>query len=110
MTKETIEKIPFMERKHFVQNACLMYRKMIKAKDKLLLLSNSNKLNMSKFNGISLFEEIISLLNKDEALVIKKDFMDTDYKGEWYLDHWCKTSYYKIKHEAVNKFIYLLFS
>lgn len=106
-TKE-IENIPYKERKDFVLKSCLMYGKIIKQREYLKRFKGN--INLNNIDTISLFENILELLNRDECLIIQNDFIKGEEYSNWYLDHWSKSTYYKYKHEAINKLIYLLFS
>ncbi|NQZ66138.1 MAG: hypothetical protein HRT99_02895 [Mycoplasmatales bacterium] len=107
MNKWQIENIPYKERKDFVLKICLMYAKMIKQKEYMKRFDL--KIKWGDIGGISLFENILELLTRDECMIIKKDFIKNDEYSNWYLDYWSKTTYYKYKNEAMNKLIYLLF-
>ena len=108
MNKNYFEVIPFMEIKYYVEQTCLMYLK-LKETGKAIKKLNKN-MDLNKFDTVSIFENIIKLLTDEEALIIKNDFIKERGNANWYLNHWCKSSYYKYKHDAINKFLYLFFS
>ena len=105
-----LQSIPYKERKQFVNLVCLMYRKIQKQESSFKRLHGNKNFSLEKYDVISMFEMILTTLSQVESLIIKKDFLDEKEYTNWYLDHWSKSTYYKHKHEAINKFIYLLFS
>lgn len=109
-----INKIPFKEKKTLVQEACLMYKKiktsaaMIRERGETLSEATRKK-SLDNFKGLSIFETVMGLLNPEEYLIIKNEFLSST-DSLWYLNKWSKTTYYKIKHKAVDQFIYLLYA
>ncbi len=107
MNKWDIDKIPYKEKKEFVLKSCLLYGKMLKQKQHMNRYDKEAK--WYNLDGVSMFENILDLLTQNENLIIKNDFIKNIEYTNLYLDHWCKTTYYKYKNDAINKFIYLLF-
>ena len=110
MNEEYFKKIPFSKKKEFVENICLIYLKIKLVKKQFLKYKKSNNFSLDKFNGISVFDNILNLMNKNEKLIINNDFLDINCNTHWYLEHWCKATYYKFKHQTLNKFLFLFFS
>ncbi len=117
MNIDNITNLTYREKKMFVSRACLMYKKIKNSKNLLEakikhahVLHDSNTTNeMLNLKTMSLFDTILSLLNKDLLLIIKQDFINIDKDPRWYLRHWSKTTYYKLKHEAINQFLFMFY-
>ena len=110
MTKNKILDIPFMDKKNYVMQTCLMYKKLKDTRENYEEKEFEKDFNLKKYDPISLFEKIIKMLSTDEELIIRKEFLERNGSSNWYLDYWSKSSYYKYKHEAINKFLMLFFS
>lgn len=110
MNKTNINDISFIQKKNFVKQSCLMYNKIKKTRETLKRFNGEKKYDLGKFDPISLFENILQLLDRNEKLIIEKDFIGEPERSNWYLDYWSKSSYYKYKNDAVDKFLNLLFS
>ena len=109
-----IEKIPFKDKKMLVHEACLMYKKL----KQLVRMSGNFKnsapidlreQNLKNFESFSMFETILGLLSPEQNIVIENEFLK-NREATWYEEKWSKSTYYKIKHQTVDQFIYLLFS
>lgn len=109
-----IQKIPLREKKFLIGEVCLMYNK-LKAVAKLSseksneLNDRVKRINMINEKTISMFDTIIALLSEDQAEIIINEFV-LGQKSSWENARWSKTTYYNIKNEAIDQFIYLLFS
>ena len=110
MEIKQINEIPYPERKGFVKQSCLIFKKVKTTRNKFAALKGYDEYKLLELDPESIFERIMKLLDQDERLIIENDFLDKSERTNWYLDYWSKSSYYKYKHEAINKFIYLLFS
>lgn len=115
---ESINSISYRDKKILVSRACLMYRKIKSSKNLIeVKLKHANILNdieksstMLNLKTMSIFDTILNLLERDLHLIISEDFIDINPDSKWYLKHWSKTTYYKLKHEAVNQFLFMLFA
>ena len=67
------------------------------------------RVTLQENERISTFEMLFGLLSKEEQLVISNDFI-IQSDQEWWKSTWSKTTYYKLKHNAVDKFVGLLYS
>jgi len=83
MTLETIRNIPFKEKKQLVAEACLMFKKLkgvktvIENKQTAMRLSDSIIIDKKQtMKSVSIFETILSLLETQQAMIIKNDFID----------------------------------
>lgn len=109
-----IEKIPFKDKKMLVHEACLMYKKlkqMVRMSGKLKesMPINLREQSLKNFETFSIFETILGLLGPEQSIVIENEFLK-NRETRWYEEKWSKSTYYKIKHQTVDQFIYLLFS
>ena len=57
---------------------------------------------------VSIFETIISLMDPAESMIIEKDFINPG-SSSWHDKLWSKTTYYKLKHRAVDIFLSLMY-
>ncbi|MGL5590728.1 MAG: MG284/MPN403 family protein [Metamycoplasmataceae bacterium] len=114
MKLEEIELIPLSKKKIIVREMCLLYKKL-----KLLevnqkngeLLMNENRINQNKMEihkTKSVFESILELLDKNQQLIIDKEFMNK--KDDWSEDYWSRSTFYKRKNDAINTFIFYLYA
>ena len=109
MNEEYFKKIPLSKKKEFVKKICLIYLKIKLIKKQFIKHKKSNNLSFDKFNGISVFDNILNLMNKNEKLIINNEFLNLNDNTHWYLEHWCKATYYKFKHQTIDKFLFLFF-
>lgn len=105
-----IEKIPYTEKKALLANTCLMYKKLKSTEESFKKFEFKEEWDLNKYDAVSIFEKITKLLNEDEYIILKNDFINVKQDRNWYLDYWSKSSYYKYKHETIDKFLYLFFS
>ena len=121
MNANEVKEIPYAEKKLLVSEMCLMYKKLSKTdsilKKKIVDREKNmeNKLEDSVYTNmlearksVSIFEAILSLMSPAETLIIQKDFIEHGNAG-WYKDIWAKTTYYKIKHKAIDVFLTLMY-
>lgn len=114
---DNITNLTYREKKMFVSRACLMYKKiknskiLLEAKFKHANILNDSqaKQEMLNLRTMSLFDTILSLLSKELLLIIEQDFININQDPRWYLNHWSKTTYYKLKHEAINQFLFMFY-
>lgn len=109
-----ISKIPFKEKKQLVSEACLMYKKLRNITSMQITQASSisdslRSTNLQNIKALSMFEMILELLNNDENIIIENEFIK-HRDPTWYEEKWSKTTYYKIKHQAIDQFIFLLFA
>ncbi len=113
-----LQDIPYKDKKALVMAACQMYKRLYAIKGFINEKKTGGQLSLNdkivdagreSFKSISLFETLIGLLNVDHALIIKKDFIDDKHDEKWYENHWSKTTYYKIKKEALDAFLFLFY-
>lgn len=114
MNLRMISKIDTKDKKHLLNEICIMYRRLKKSHlmidtDRLTLADSvqpSNKLFNKK--SISIFNTILELLPEDQKEIINNDFI---YKKNpfWYEDQYSKATYYRIKNDAMNNFLYLFY-
>ncbi len=72
---------------------------------------NENKIQEQKINLLkskSIFESIFELLDKNQQLIIDKEFMNK--KEDWSEDYWSKSTFYKRKNDAINTFLFYLYA
>lgn len=109
-----IQKIPLKEKKFLIGEVCLMYNK-LKAVNELSTQKTHEvndrlkKVSLINERTISMFDTIISLLHEDQAEIIVNEFV-LGRKSSWENARWSKTTYYNIKNQAIDQFIYLLFA
>ena len=116
MNLEIIRKIPFREKKALVSEACLMFSKLLNTvkfveREEQKLILNDSVIMSKKRNikSISIFETIFSLLDQKLSTIIKNDFIDK-ISPFWYEEHMSKSNYYKLKHQAIDQFLFLLYA
>ena len=109
-----LEKIKTKDKKHLINEICLMYKRMLKSKTlaekALLFLSDTTKVNSKILNtkSVSIFDTILEILPQEQREIIVRDFINKeDYF--WYLEKYSKTKYYQIKNSAMNNFLYLFY-
>jgi hypothetical protein len=51
---------------------------------------------------------ILDCIEKDHCLIIKNDFLHQNDDYLWWNDYWCKDTYYKKKHDAVDNFLFMI--
>ena len=121
MNIKEIEQISYVEKKLLISEMCLMYKK-LKRTSKVITnkadkrgIPSDQKLNDSVYVNImenkkvvSIFETILSLMSTEESMVIEKDFINPG-SSTWHKTIWSKTTYYKIKHRAVDVFLSLMY-
>ncbi len=112
-----IRDIPWKEKTFLVTEACLMYKKlisskeMVKKQEEITKLSDAIKFgSLENLRSLSIFETILGLLKSEYSKIIKTEYIQTYHEFQWYLNHWSKTTYYKLKHEAIDQFLYLLYA
>jgi hypothetical protein len=81
MKEEYFKNISFNEKKDFVKNSCLIYLKIKLNKKHFVRFNNGKKIKLKKFNGISMFENILNLMNKNQKLILKNEFLEKDYNS-----------------------------
>lgn len=109
MNYNNLERIPYREKKFLVKEACMMYKKL-----KLTDMINSSSLSDAELGlqgkkHLSIFTSILGMLTKDEKEIIIRDFINPD-NPQWYVDTYSKSTYYKLKHQAINNFLFLLYA
>ncbi|MCK5807334.1 MAG: hypothetical protein KAG91_02985 [Mycoplasmataceae bacterium] len=97
----------FRDKSNFVYQACQMY---IKVKKTTPIFKQKGIRVRKNIKFTSMFEGVISLLSVSEKAVYINDFLDEKENSDWYLSYWSKSTYYKKKHEFVEKFISSFFS
>ena len=97
----------FKDKSNFVYQACQMY---VKVRSSITIFEKQGIKTRKNIKFTSMFEGVISLLNEEEKVVYKNDFLDEKENSNWYLSYWSKSTYYKKKHEFVEKFISSFFS
>ncbi|WP_127942862.1 MULTISPECIES: MG284/MPN403 family protein [unclassified Mycoplasma] len=118
MSIESINKIPYRDKKLLITKVCLMFKKIknahniyeTKFKHSNNLSDSMRKQNLLNIKTMSIFETILSLLRRDYVQILEKDFIEVDPNPHWYLQHWSKTTYYKLKHEAIDQFLFMLYA
>lgn len=111
-----INQVPYKDKRRLVTDICFMYKKIKQTKAYFSLNGwevNDIIKNKNLFDGkhISFFEVILEMLPLNNQEIIKKDFLEPDkYVRNWYEEKYSKSTYYKFKHEAVNKFLLLFFA
>ena len=83
-----------------------------KTNDLFLDVSDVAKLNTSAtFKSVSTFEIVLGLLNRDHYEIITNEFMNSEITpNDWYEKKYSRSSFYRLKHEAVDNFLALLFA
>ncbi len=115
MKIKEIESIPLSKKKIIVKEMCLLYKKLklleINQKNGKKLM-NENKIQEQKMEILksrSIFESIFDLLDKNQQLIIQKEFLD-NIKEDWSNDYWSKSTFYKRKNDAINTFLFYLYA
>lgn len=104
---EEIKRINYNEKLNLVTHIFHVYKKIILFEK---AFKNKNKLKLEKSVGNKAIIEIaLSLLSEQHSLIIRKDFLDDEKYSEWYLGYFCKSTYYKLKHDAVNALLENIF-
>ncbi len=115
MKIEEIELIPLSNKKIIVKEMCNLYKKLqlleINQKNaKRLMTENKNQqIKTEILKSKSIFEAILELLDKNQQLIIKNEFLNKR-NMEWSEDYWSKTTFYKLKNKAINVFIFYLYA
>lgn len=88
---------------------------MVKEKNATPLLSYDQKLlnHMAKQNHYreycDFIEKAMLQLTRAQAQIIERDFIK-EAKPDWWMDYYSKSTYYRYKHEAVDRILWLLYS
>lgn len=89
-----------------------LFNTYIKLKAKKMTIKKINELKNSKnqidISQLSIFESILSVMNRDELLVLEKEYIDTENKLWWH-DYFSKSTFYKIKNRAITNLLYLVY-
>lgn len=115
MKIEEIELIPLSKKKIIVKEMCYLYKKLqlleINNKNgKKLMSENKNEEQKRKIlKSQSVFEGILELLDNNQQLIIKNEFLNNS-NIDWSDDYWSKTTFYKLKNKAINIFIFYLYA
>lgn len=116
MSLVDIREIPYKQKKRLVSDICFMYKRIKKTKNYFTLNGwevNDVVKNKNIFDGrnISFFEVILKMLPANNQEIITKDFLEPDdHLRNWHQNFYSKTTYYKLKHEAIDKFLLLFFA
>lgn len=84
--------------------------KNVSNKDKIDLINFLfNRYRMAKLKNenqclVRIIDQIISFLDEDSRLIITNEFMYKS-KNSWYLDYYSKSTYYRLKNEAMINFL-----
>ena len=104
---EEIQKLNKGEKMMLVFNIFNMYKK-IKVFEQSLKESPKNIL-ANKAGNCKIFDIAISTLSEEHKRIIENDFMALEKKRRWYEDFYCKSTYYKLRHQAVDAVLESLF-
>lgn len=104
---EEIQKLDKDEKMSLVFDIFNMYKK-IKIFEESLKESPKNVL-ADKIGNLKIFDVAISTLSEEHKRIIENDFMSIERKRRWYEDFYCKSTYYKLKHQAVDAVLESLF-
>lgn len=110
-----LEQLDFASKKKLVRDACHLYLRI-----KNLNISNkiASKYNMSVKRQLeidnnlkikSFFEQVLDLLSPTSHLIIENLYLKRDISKNWFDKYFCKTTYYKRKHDAIDEFLAYLF-
>ena len=118
MNIKEMEGISYVEKKLLISEMCLMYKRIKKMSNIMIEkrgVHYENKLNDSVYSKImenkkvvSIFETILSLMSPEQSMIIQKDFINPG-SSSWHDDIWSKTTYYKLKHKAIDVFLSLMY-
>ena len=104
---EEIQKLDKDEKMSLVFNIFNMYKK-IKIFETSLKESPKNVL-ADKVGNLKIFDIAISTLSEEHKRIIENDFMSIERKRRWYEDFYCKSTYYKLRHQAIDAVLESLF-
>ena len=104
---EEIQKLDKDEKMSLVFNIFSMYKK-IKIFETSLKESPKNVL-ADKVGNLKIFDIAISTLSEEHKRIIENDFMSLERKRRWYEDFYCKSTYYKLRHQAIDAVLESLF-
>ena len=104
---EEIQKLDKDEKMSLVFDIFNMYKK-IKIFEESLKESPKNVL-ADKIGNLKIFDIAISTLSEEHKRIIQNDFMSIERTRRWYEDFYCKSTYYKLKHQAVDAVLESLF-
>ncbi|MDI4567716.1 MAG: hypothetical protein E7Y34_01370 [Mycoplasma sp.] len=110
-----LKKLSFSEKKSIVKSSCSFFKKM--------QVSNQTLENKAKFYGldrealntivenqpISYFEKMLKIMDVNHRLIIQNDFIEQSKNSSWYENYWSKSTYYKLKHEAIEEFLSFIY-
>ena len=113
-----LKNIPFTRKKALIRESCLMYKLIKNRINQIEAVAESNdivmkpihiKVALQEHKRASTFEMLFGLLEKEEQTLISNDFLlVSDY--DWWRKTYSKSTYYKLKHQAIDKFVGLLYS
>lgn len=112
-----LKDISYKEKKHLIVAACQMYKK-LQAIHEFIKEKETSHTNLSdkivdagreNFKSISLFETLLNLMSVDYSMVIQKEFIEDTKDDKWYEQFWSKTTFYKVKKEAMDSFLFLFY-
>lgn len=110
-----ISQIPYKEKKDFLNNLFLMYRKFF-ISDRLMTKFSSNLTSQAVSlthqairQELSLFSTMLEILHPDQRMILQREFLDKESNSLWYEEYWSKSMYYKLKHEAVDRILLMMY-
>lgn len=69
----------------------------------IIRTQNDQKNNNEELDGIC-YHKILSIIDADSRRILENDFINVKEPG-WYLDYYSKSTYYRLKNIALNRFI-----
>ena len=78
-------------------------KSIIKARNRVRTLSIFDK-EREKFFGV--FNYCLSSLKDEYQMILKNSYFDLKYQF-WWLDFYCKSTYYRKRYWAINSFVHL---
>ena len=67
-------------------------------------LSDSSKIDDKKLNIVRKVSLVLALLSEEEREIIVNDFINLSVPRVWWLNRYSRSTYYRKREEAVNKF------
>lgn len=112
--------IPYKEKKMLVASICQMYKRLDAVKefvngkrnkegdDPENLNDRITEVGREHFRSSSLFEMILNLMNPEQAMIIRNDFLG-DKGDNWHVEYWSRTTYFTVKKSAIDSFLFLFY-
>ena len=74
--------------------------------DEILIAKRNSRLNPNRDKFLAVLSYCLNSLGEDYRLILRKSYFENCYKF-WWLDYFCKSSYYRKRFIAISSFVRL---